>query len=87
MLLRNLKILSNALTSLAIFRQEHRLFKNEFKFNKKEYRDYLHGIGKIIGGFLRLKNEPNPALQETGHLQEEHTEHSEQTERYEEWAG
>lgn len=74
---RALKILSNALTHITIFQQEHHLFKDEFKFNKKEYRDYIKDIGKIIGGFLKLKHEPNPALQETGLLQEEHKEHSE----------
>ena len=84
-LLRTLKILSNALTRITIFQQEHHLFKDEFKFNKKEYRDYIRDIGRIIGGFLKLKNEKNPALQETGLLQEDHNEHREQTERYEEW--
>jgi len=32
-----------------------------------------------------LKGESNPALQETGLLQEEHEEHEAQTKRYEEW--
>ena len=45
------------------------------KFNKKEYRDYIRDIGRIIGGFLRMKGQPNPALQETGLLLEEHDEH------------
>ena len=85
MLKRALKILSNALTRITIFQQEHHLFKDEFKFNKKEYRDYIRDIGKIIGGFLKLKHEPNPALQETGLLQEEHQEHSDQSQRYNEW--
>jgi len=53
------------------------LFNNEFKFNQKETRDYIRDIGQIIGGFLQLKREKNPALQETGLLQEEHTEHAE----------
>ena len=77
MLKRALKILSNALTRITIFQQEHRLFKDEFKFNKREYREYIRDIGKIIGGFLKLKGQSNPALQETGLLQEEHEEHSE----------
>ena len=38
------------------------MFKDEFKFNKKEYRDYIRDIGRIIGGFLKLKNQPNLAL-------------------------
>lgn len=62
LLQRTLKILSNALTRITIFQQEHHLFKDEFKFNKKEYRDYIRDIGRIIGGFLRMKNQPNPAL-------------------------
>lgn len=74
---RALKILSDALTRITIFQQEHRLFKDEFKFNKREYREYIRDIGKIIGGFLKLKHEPNPALQETGLLQEDHSEHRE----------
>ena len=85
MLKRALKILSNALTRITIFQQEHRLFKDEFKFNKREYREYIRDIGKIIGGFLKLKRQANPALQETGLLQEEHEEHTEQETRYEEW--
>ena len=85
MLKRALKILSNALTSITIFQQEHRLFKEEFKFNKREYREYIRDIGKIIGGFLKLKQQANPALQETGLLQEEHEEHREQETRYDEW--
>ena len=55
MLKRALKILSNALTRITIFQQEHRLFKDEFKFNKREYREYIRDIGMIIGGFLKLK--------------------------------
>lgn len=57
-----LKIISNALTRITIFQQEQRLFKEAFKFNKKVYRDYLRDLGLIIGGFLKLKSEPNPAL-------------------------
>ena len=72
---RTMMILSNALTRITIFGQEHRLFKEEFKFNSKVYRDYIRDIGKIIGGFLKMKSEPNPALQDTGLLQEEHAEH------------
>ena len=85
MLKRALKILSDALTRITIFQEEHRLFKEEFKFNKREYREYIRDIGKIIGGFLKLKHQANPALQETGLLQEEHDEHREQETRYEEW--
>ena len=75
LLSKTLKTLSDVLTRVTIFQQEHRLFKDEFKFNKKEYREYIRDVGKIIGGFLKLKHEPNPALQETGLLQEEHDEH------------
>ena len=67
---RTLQILSNALMRITIFQQEHHLFKDEFKFNKREYRDYIRDIGRIIGGFLKMKGQPNPALQETGLLQE-----------------
>lgn len=70
---------------ITIFQQEHHLFKDEFKFNKKEYRDYIRDIGRIIGGFLKMKGKPNPALQETGLLLEEHEEHRQQSERYQEW--
>lgn len=80
-----LKIISNALTRITIFQQEQRLFKEAFKFNKKVYRDYLRDLGMIIGGFLKMKSEPNPALQETGLLKEDHGEHSEQSKRYNEW--
>ena len=86
MMLRTLKILANGLMNIQIFQQEHHLFKDEFKFNKKEYCDYICDTGKIIGGFLRLKKQKNPSLQDTGHLQDDHDEHEEQTERYEEWA-
>ena len=82
---RALKILSDALTHITIFKQEHKLFANEFRFNDKYYQTYLREVGQIIGGFLQLKSEPNPALQETGLLQEEHDEHEEQQQRYEEW--
>lgn len=63
-----LKTLSNALTRVTIFQQEQRLFKDVFKFDKKSFCEYIIYLGKIIGGFLRLKHEPNPALQETGLL-------------------
>ena len=65
---RALKILSDALTHITIFKQEHKLFANEFRFNNKYYQTYLREVGQIIGGFLQLKSEPNPALQETGLL-------------------
>lgn len=39
----------------------------------------------IIGGFLKLKHEPNPALQETGLLQEDHKEDQDQSDRYTLW--
>ena len=81
-----LRMLSNTLTRITIFQQEHHLFKDEFKFNGKEYRDHIRYLGKIIGGFLRLKSEKNPALQDTGLLQEDHTEHTEQSDKYFEWA-
>lgn len=38
------------------------MFKDEFKFNSKLYREYIKDLGLIIGGFLKLKSEPNPAL-------------------------
>ena len=85
MLERVLKLLSYGLTRITIFQQEHHLFKDEFKFNKREYRDYIRDIGRLIGGFLRQKRESNPALQENGLLLDDHNEHSEQTERYEDW--
>ena len=64
--MRTLKILGNALTRIAIFEQEEKLFKNEFRFNKEDYRDYLTNIGAIIGGFLLMKNQLNPSLQTNG---------------------
>ena len=73
------------MTRITIFQQEHHLFKDEFKFNKKEYRDYIRDVGKIVAGYLRLKKEKNPALQETGLLLEDHDEHEAQTKRYNEW--
>ena len=54
--------------NIAVFQREHRLFKDEFKFNGREYRNHICDIGKIIGGFLKIKNLPNPALQETSLL-------------------
>ena len=51
-ILRTMKILSHALTKITIFQQEHHLFKNEFKFNNTNYRDFIKEIGYIIGGFL-----------------------------------
>ena len=84
-IMRTLKILSNALTRITIFQQEHHLFKNEFKFNNVEYRQFIRDIGCIIGGFLKLKRKPNPALQETGLLLDQHNETKEQTEKYREW--
>lgn len=62
LLKKAMKILSNCLTRITIFQQEHRLFKDEFKFNDKVYREYIRDLGMIIGGFLKLKHEPNPAL-------------------------
>ena len=73
---RVLWILSSGLTHISCFQQEHHIFKNEFTFNKKEYCDHIHDIGRIIGGFLKHKNEKNPALQLTGLLQDDHQEHS-----------
>ena len=35
----------------------------------------MQDFGKVIGGFLILRGEPNPALQETGLLLQEHKEH------------
>lgn len=87
MIHRVLHKLSNALMRITIFQEEHRLFHGEFEFNQKEYREYIRDIGAIIGGFLRHKGESNPALQETGLLQQEHDEHERQTERYNEWVG
>ena len=49
---RALKVLSDALTHITIFQQEHKLFANEFRFNDKYYRAFLQDIGQIIGGFL-----------------------------------
>ena len=80
-----IKILQTACTRITNFQQEHRLFKSYFKFNGQEYCHYICDIAKIIGGFLRLKNEPNPALMENGLLLEEHAEHTKQTERYNQW--
>ena len=59
---RTLQTLSNALTRITIFREEQRVFKEDFRFKDREYREYITDIGKIIGGFLRLKREANPAL-------------------------
>ena len=73
--MRTLKILSNALTRITIFNQEHRLFHGEFKFNKEDYRNYLSDIGAIIGGFLLKKQQLNPSLQENGQLLDKHDDH------------
>ena len=59
---RTLQVLSHALTRITIFREEQRVFKEDFKFRDREYREYITDIGKIIGGFLKLKREANPAL-------------------------
>ena len=85
LLQRALKILSDALTLITIFQQEHKLFRDEFRFNDKYFRKYMQDIGLIIGGFLKLRNEVNPSLQETGLLLESHEQHEEQVERYEQW--
>lgn len=85
LILKTLRMVSNCLTRITVFQQEHRLFKEEFKFNKKEYREYLRDIGLLIGGFLQVKREPNPALQENGLLKDEHDEHQAQSSRYNEW--
>ena len=55
-----------------MYKQDHKLFKDEFKFNSNYQRAYLVDVAKIIGGFLRLKSEPNPSLLENGQLQDEH---------------
>lgn len=57
-----LKTLSTVMMNIAVFQREHRLFKDEFKFNGKQYRDHICDIGKILAGFLKRKNLPNPAL-------------------------
>lgn len=85
LVMRAIKILSDALTLITIFQQEHKLFRDEFRFNSKFFRAYMKDMGKIIGGYLKVHNEPNPALQETGLLLEEHAEHEIQKQRYEEW--
>jgi uncharacterized protein YktA (UPF0223 family) len=71
---RTLNILSQSLSKITIFQQEHRLFKNEFQFNKVEYREFIRDIGCIIGGFLKLKNKANPSLQINGLLVDKHDE-------------
>lgn len=85
LLLRALKILSDALTRITIFQEEHKLFRDEFRFNAKYFRAYMQDIGRIIAGFLKVRNESNPSLQETGLLLEEHDQHEDQVQRYEEW--
>ena len=72
---RTLKVLSNALMRITIFDQEHRLFHGEFKFNNRDYRDHLSDIGAIIGGFLQIKKQLNPSLQENGQLLDKHDDH------------
>lgn len=62
LVMRALKILSDALTLITIFQQEHKLFRDEFRFNNKYFRSYMQDMGKIIGGYLSAHNEPNPAL-------------------------
>ena len=83
--MRTLKILGNALTRITIFNQEHKLFKNEFRFNKEDYRDYLTDIGAIIGGFLLMKKQLNPSLQTNGQILDKHEENDFQKARYQEW--
>ena len=83
--MRTLKILANGLTKIAIFEQEHKLFKNEFRFNKEDYRDYLTNIGAIIGGFLLMKNQLNPSLQTNGSLLDKHEENDFQKASYRDW--
>lgn len=85
LVLKTLRMVSNCLTRITVFQQEHRLFKEEFKFNKKEYRDYLRDIGLLIGGFLLNKREQNPALQENGLLKDDHEESQAQSASYEKW--
>lgn len=75
LVLKTLRMVSNCLTRITVFQQEHRLFKEEFKFNKKEYREYLRDIGMLIGGYLQLKREKSSALLENGLLQDDHDEH------------
>ena len=77
LLMRAIKILSDALTLITIFQQEHKLFRDEFRFNKKYFRAYMQDIGMIIGGFLKVRNEKNPSLLETGLVLEEHEQHEE----------
>jgi len=55
--MRALKILSDALTLITIFQQEHKLFRDEFRFSEKYFRAYMQDMGKIIGGFLLAHNE------------------------------
>lgn len=61
------------------------MFAEEFQFNKQEYREYLRHRGEIVGGFMQQKGLDNPALQLTGHLQPEHSEHQQQVVAYKEW--
>lgn len=82
---RTLRVLSNALTRITIFDQEHRLFHGGFTFNKVDYRNYLSDIGAIIGGFLQTKKQLNPSLQANGQLLDEHEDHEYQRIRYRDW--
>ena len=82
----SLKILSDALTRITIFKQEHRLFRDEFRFNQRYFRQHMYEFGQVIGGFLQLCGETNPALHENGLLvAEEHSMNEEQAKAYAKW--
>ena len=83
--MRTLKVLSTAVTRIAIFDQENRLFNHAFKFNKMEYKTYLCNISAIIGGFLLNKRQVNPHIEENGQLVDKHDEHENQRVLYNDW--
>lgn len=71
---RSLRFLSQALTKISTFQEEHRLFAGEFKFNDKNQVEYMTFLGEILAGYLARKRESNPSLQPNGLLQDEHDE-------------
>jgi hypothetical protein len=78
-------ILSKALARITTFQQEHRLFKNEFKFQNKTFVEHLQHMASIISGYLQLKNKDHPALAENGLLLEKHDLSAQQKVDYEAW--
>lgn len=72
LLRRNLRYLSVALSKIAIFQTENKLFRGEFKFNEVDQVQVIVNLGQVLCGYLACKKQANPTLLPNGLLLDQH---------------